>query len=74
MSDSEWSVDTIQGELRISQLCAQSFPCQHWNSMHLHSVAIWRLIKKTPSIQQTHPDIWEHFSCYDSDMLTEMGW
>ena len=74
MSDSAWRVDTVQGELRVSQSCAESFPCQHSNNMHLNSVEIWRLIKQTPSIQQTHPELWEHFQCYDSDLLAEMGW
>ncbi len=66
MSESKsWIIETSEGILEISYGCMESYPCQHYNSLNLNSVKIWRIIKQNPELKQTHPDLWHHFEDYD---------
>lgn len=70
---SNWTINTSEGQLIIDGECAESFPCQHFNNLKLSSVAIWRLIKQNPELEQTEPDLWEHFKCYDAKKFDSWG-
>ena len=66
MSNLQWIVETVRGEVRIDLSCAEMDPCQHSNSLNLNSVELWRLIRQSPELQQTKPDLWKHFSKFEN--------
>ena len=65
MQDGYWIVETEKGGFAISSDCMETDPCQHRTRGFMDGVDIWRLLKETPSIKKTQPELWKHFSMYD---------
>ena len=70
-----WVFQTSEGEVSItSDICRESWPCQGHKLRSSAgntggSVEIWRFIKDFPELEQTHPELWNHFKIYDKISL-----
>ena len=70
-----WVFQTSRGEVSITaDVCSASWPCQGHELKSSfgnarRSVDIWRFIKQYPELEQTHPELWDHFKEYNKISL-----